>query len=107
MSTELNSATDNPLIFPEENEVALVGGEPDRDAVRGQQVDDFKPPKDTKYALVGGRREAFRPGTEPSVAAVIAPIGPAPEPGRPLEAGPTAPAPGAPRTTPEDLNGLF
>jgi penicillin-binding protein 1A len=88
-----------------------------RDALRGQPVEDFKPPRDTKYALVGGRREAFRPGTEPQQVVVAAvPTGPVPYselwPGGRLSGAESAgaavapPPPPAP-TTPADLNGLF
>ena len=89
-----------------------------RDALRGQPTEDFKPPKDAKYAMVGGRREAFRPGTEPqqAIAASVSASGPVPynqawPNGRPSGAqsgaAAAAPAPPAQQATPEDLNGLF
>ena len=39
-----------------------------KEAVKGYPVEDFKAPKNAKFALVRGIREAFRPGTEPRVA---------------------------------------
>jgi len=45
-------------------------------ALEGQPVVDFKPPKNAKFALVRGVREAFRPGTEPKVE--VMPTGPIP-----------------------------
>jgi penicillin-binding protein 1A len=85
-----------------------------RDALRGQPVEDFAPPKDAKYVLVGGRREAFRPGTEPKPVLVTAPSGPVPYsqawPGGQLsgaESGAAAAQPQQRGTTPEDLSGLF
>jgi penicillin-binding protein 1A len=38
-----------------------------QDALQGQPTVDFKPPKNAKFAMVRGIREAFRPGTEPRV----------------------------------------
>ena len=87
-----------------------------RDALRGQPIEDFTPPKDTKYALVGGRREAFRPGTEPRQVVAETPTGPVPYnqlwPGGQLSgadsAGAAVAPPPPPRpSTPADLNGLF
>lgn len=45
-------------------------------ALDGQPVVDFKPPKNAKFAMVRGVREAFRPGTEPKPAPL--PTGPIP-----------------------------
>jgi penicillin-binding protein 1A len=80
-------------------------------ALKGTPVHDFKPPKDVKFAMVNGVREAFRPGTEPKPRPVAAPTGlpfgfgfpgaPAPTPGAP----PTAAPP--PKRPPADLNGLY
>ena len=75
-----------------------------REALKGQPIEDFKAPRETRFLSVNGRREAFRPGTEPK--------GPPPPieplPGLPIP-GATAPgaAPQGPRRPPEDLNGLF
>jgi len=44
-----------------------------KEALKGYPESDFKAPKNAKFALVRGIREAFRPGTEPRVAA--APVG--------------------------------
>ncbi|PLR27663.1 penicillin-binding protein 1A [Caulobacter zeae] len=38
-------------------------------ALKDKPKTDFKPPKTAKFAMVRGIREAFRPGTEPKVAA--------------------------------------
>jgi penicillin-binding protein 1A len=69
---------------------------------------DFKAPKDAKFAMVRGIREAFRPGTEPKVAdASLIPQGPIPYsqtlPGAPA---PTAPPP-APVKKQDDMSGLY
>jgi penicillin-binding protein 1A len=50
-------------------------------ALKQEPMDDFIPPKEAKFALVRGIREAFRPGTEPRV--VAAPIGVMPGPAGP------------------------
>ncbi|MDB5447201.1 MAG: penicillin-binding protein family [Phenylobacterium sp.] len=41
-----------------------------KEALKGEPPDDFTAPKDAKFAMVRGIREAFRPGTEPRVAVV-------------------------------------
>src|SRR5207302_5357599 len=46
-----------------------------KEALKSEAQDDFTAPKDAKYALVRGIREAFRPGTEPRVAATPVGIG--------------------------------
>src|SRR6185437_11009246 len=38
-----------------------------REALKTEPADDFVPPKDAKFAMIRGIREAFRPGTEPRV----------------------------------------
>jgi penicillin-binding protein 1A len=77
-------------------------------ALEGQPVVDFKPPKNAKFALVRGVREAFRPGTEPKVE--IAPIGPIPynelTPGLPPVPQPQA-QPGKPPQKVDPLSGLY
>ncbi|MGZ8364131.1 MAG: penicillin-binding protein 1A, partial [Caulobacteraceae bacterium] len=37
-------------------------------ALKGKPIKDFKAPRDAKYIMVNGQREAFREGTEPRVA---------------------------------------
>jgi penicillin-binding protein 1A len=86
-----------------------------REALKTEPVDDFVPPKDAKFAMVRGIREAFRPGTEPRVAAPTAagepgPAGPQPydrvgQPG-PLGA-PAAPVVTAPPKPKDDTTGLY
>ncbi len=87
-----------------------------REALRGQPVEEFQPPREARYAMVGGRREAFRPGTEPKPMAIVAEqTGPVPYsqawPGGRLSgaesAGAAAAPPPAPSGPPPDLNGLF
>lgn len=77
-------------------------------ALEGQPVVDFKPPKNAKFALVRGVREAFRPGTEPKVE--VAPIGPIPynelTPGLPPVPQPQA-QPGKPPQKVDPLSGLY
>jgi penicillin-binding protein 1A len=78
-------------------------------ALEGQPVVDFKPPKNAKFALVRGVREAFRPGTEPKVE--VAPTGPVPynelSPGLPPVPQPQA-QPGKPPPQKVDpLSGLY
>ena len=82
-----------------------------REVLKGQPKTEFAPPRQAKLIQVSGRREAFRPGTEPRPVTEPSPNEPAlpawpggqppPEVARPNQAG----AP--PRKTPEDLNGLF
>lgn len=77
-------------------------------ALEGQPVVDFKPPKNAKFALVRGVREAFRPGTEPKVE--VAPTGPIPynelTPGLPPVPQPPA-QPGKPPQKADPLSGLY
>jgi penicillin-binding protein 1A len=87
-------------------------------ALKDTPVHDFPAPKDVKWGMVNGQREAFRPGTEPT--RPVAPFGgggggggsalPAsgevPRPGGgPPAAG--APPPAPPKKPPADLNGLY
>jgi penicillin-binding protein 1A len=78
-------------------------------ALEGQPVVDFKPPKNAKFAMVRGVREAFRPGTEPKVE--VAPTG-GPIPYQELPPGlppvpPPAAQPGKPAQKPDPLSGLY
>jgi penicillin-binding protein 1A len=79
-----------------------------REALKGQPIEDFQAPREARFASVAGRREAFRPGTEPKEPIIIeeAPI----LPGLPDEAGGLPGQPAAappPKRPPPDLNGLF
>jgi len=90
-------------------------------ALEGKEKKEFKAPKNAKFAMVRGIREAFRPGTEPRVAA--APIGGAgglsrsgPQPynqvwkngvtGAPSAGAAVAPPP-PPKRPPDDTAGLY
>ncbi|CAN5131476.1 penicillin-binding protein 1A [soil metagenome] len=90
-----------------------------KEALAGTPVHDFKPPKEARFGMVNGIREAFRVGTEPrSTASVFdgsspidiigaPPGGPtplAPVPGAPPPAPVAAPPPKQP---PADLQGLY
>jgi penicillin-binding protein 1A len=88
-------------------------------ALKAEEPDDFTPPKDAKFAVVRGIREAFRPGTEPRVAAAttIGAVGPAgPQPydrvwrngvtGAPSAAAAAAPPP-PPKKPPDETTGLY
>jgi len=82
-----------------------------QDALKGYPPDDFVPPKNAKFAMVRGIREAFRPGTEPKVSeapAGVNPIGPIPYNQLPL-LPPTALTPqAAPKPKkPDDPTGLY
>ena len=83
---------------------------------------DFKAPPNTKFAMVGPNREAFRPGTEPRAGVPapggativggepavqgITPVG-APTPGLPKEPSAKPPKANRPPKQPDDLNGLY
>jgi len=82
-----------------------------QEATKGLPKDDFKAPKNAKFAMVRGIREAFRPGTEPKmiVAPSYAPIG-GPQPynqvwpdGKPTGAA----APPPPPKKQDDMSGLY
>ena len=85
-------------------------------ALKDTPVRDFAIPKDVKWGMVNGNREAFRPGTEPRPTAPVNPLGGAPSaltpaggaplPGRPGAAA-GAPPPAPPKKPPADLNGLY
>jgi penicillin-binding protein 1A len=82
-----------------------------QEALKGYPVKDFTPPKNARYALVRGIREAFRPGTEPQMVEVPT-EGPQPYSevwgggltGAPNAAGAVAPPPAPKR---DDLKGLY
>jgi len=84
-------------------------------ALPGTPVHDFKAPKNVKFIMVNGIREAFRPGTEPKAAAETPTAeGPVPYqqafPGGPAPiALPPAqpPPPPPPKKAPADLEGLY
>ena len=88
-----------------------------KEALKVEPPDDFVAPKDAKFALVRGIREAFRPGTEPRVIAPAAgdtgQAGPQPYDkvwqngvtGAPNAAAVTAPPP--PRKPADETNGLY
>jgi penicillin-binding protein 1A len=80
-----------------------------REALKGEAPDDFAAPKTAKFAMIHGIREAFRPGTEPKVAAPAAPIGPIPYNQLPLlPPAATPPPPQAqPKKPPADVTGLY
>ncbi len=61
-----------------------------QNALKDKPVTDFKPPKEAKFLVVNGMREAFRNGTEPRAAAATATAaGPSPM----APSGPTARSP--------------
>ena len=88
-----------------------------QEAIKGVPVEAFKPPKTAKFAMVGGQREAFRPGTEPR--GPVGPVGPANAagpvnyqnawPGGQLNSDQPPPAPKTPPKPriPDDLTGLY
>ncbi|MDB5475297.1 MAG: penicillin-binding protein family [Phenylobacterium sp.] len=85
-----------------------------QEALKGYAPDDFPTPKNAKFAMVRGIREAFRPGTEPKVA--IAPegtnaIGPIPYNQLPLQGLPGQPPPAVPpskaKKPSDDITGLY
>jgi penicillin-binding protein 1A len=80
------------------------------EALKGQPKEDFKAPRNTKYGVVNGIKEAFKPGTEPHYepkAAAAAPAG-GPRPYNEVD-GPDGQGPPAPRTAKpaDDLSGLY
>ncbi len=85
-----------------------------RDYLKGKPKTEFTAPADARFALVGGRREAFRPGTEPKPRPVVLDTGPVPYaqafPNGQLSGAPSAAAAAAqqaPSRPPPELNGLF
>jgi penicillin-binding protein 1A len=85
-----------------------------KEALKSYPPDDFKAPKNVRYAMVHGVREAFRPGTEPREEEeqpfLQGVPGQAPPPGGPLPAviapGQPAPAP-KPKKPGDDVTGLY
>ncbi|OYU71667.1 MAG: penicillin-binding protein [Alphaproteobacteria bacterium PA2] len=82
-----------------------------KEATKGLPKTDFKAPRNAKFIMVHGIREAFRPGTEPKVAET--PLGSMPGDGpKPYlslpgsETGTTAPPPPPPKKA-DEMNGLY
>jgi penicillin-binding protein 1A len=85
------------------------------EAIKGLPPEPFKPPRTAKFAVVGGMREAFRPGTEPH-GPVGPPAGPTdgpkayqqawPDGKLSTEQAPPPPPPPKPKI-PDDLSGLY
>jgi penicillin-binding protein 1A len=82
------------------------------EATKGIPPKPFKEPKNAKWAVVNGIREAFRPGDEPGARGAAAPSAGGPGAVR-RPAAPGAPVPGPaqpaapPPVIPEDLSGLY
>ena len=74
-------------------------------ALRGVPVRDFKVPKSTRFVLVNGVQEAFRPGTEPRAA--LDSTGPIPYGQAWGNGAPATPPPPKVQKVPEDLSGLY
>jgi penicillin-binding protein 1A len=87
------------------------------EAVKGLPPDPFKPPRGAKFLVVGGQREAFRPGSEPrGPIGPVAPAGPStpqayreawPDGKLSSEQPPPAPKPPPKPKIPDDLTGLY
>jgi penicillin-binding protein 1A len=89
-----------------------------QEAIKPMPPLDFKAPPNTKFAMVGPNREAFRPGTEPSArtavtglstpggdsATAIVPLSPPSTPGAKDTRPPKA---NRPPKQQDDLNGLY
>ena len=77
-------------------------------ATKSLPKDDFKAPKNAKFAMIRGIREAFRPGTEPKEADVPLgaqiPAAPIVLPNGTLAQPPAAPPP---PKKPDDMSGLY
>jgi penicillin-binding protein 1A len=83
-----------------------------REALKGKAKTDFSPPDEARFALVGGRREAFRPGTEPKARPAVLGSGPVPYdqafPGGQLSGAASGAAAAAQsQPPPKELDGLF
>ena len=84
-----------------------------KEALKSEPPDDFAAPKNAKFAMIRGIREAFRPGTEPRVAETPVgngrPLGPIPynqlpiTPPAVINPGQTPPKP----KKPDDVTGLY
>ena len=80
------------------------------EAAKDWPKDEFKAPKNAKYATVRGIREAFRPGTEPQMRVQAAPVaGPQPYnqvwPQGQVTGAPAPPPP--PPKKQDDMTGLY
>jgi penicillin-binding protein 1A len=79
-----------------------------RDVLKGQPKTDFVAPREARFAMVAGKREAFRPGTEPKAGVPAPTAAPTPGvPGAPVAPGVPVPAAALPVGPPPELNGLF
>jgi len=95
-----------------------------KEALKNVEKKEFREPKNAKFAMVRGIREAFRPGTEPRVASAptggggggpVVPRGPQPYnkvwqngvTGAPNAGAAVAPPPPPPPKRPDDTTGLF
>jgi penicillin-binding protein 1A len=79
-----------------------------KQALKDTPVHDFKPPREARFAMINGIREAFRAGTEPQGDETLGGLPPAALPEPIAAPGITTPPPPAnARPTPADLNGLF
>lgn len=82
-----------------------------REAAKDWPKDEFKAPKNAKYATVRGIREAFRPGTEPQVRMPTAPVGPQPYnqvwPNGQVTGAAAPPPPPPPAKKQDDMSGLY
>jgi penicillin-binding protein 1A len=87
-------------------------------ALKDKPAEDFRPPANAKFAMVNGIREAFRPGTEPSLLAPVGAAGPTgPQPynqvfgngltGAPNAAAAVNPPPPPPPKKKDDLSDLY
>jgi penicillin-binding protein 1A len=87
-------------------------------ALKDKPAEEFRPPANAKWAMVNGIREAFRPGTEPSLTAPVGAAGPTgPQPysqvfGNGLTGAPNAAAavnapPPPPPKKKDDLSDLY
>jgi penicillin-binding protein 1A len=92
-----------------------------QEALKGVEKKEFEAPRNAKYAMIRGIREAFRPGTEPRAA--VTPIGAAgampggPQPydkvwsngvtGAPNAGAAVTPPPPPPKRPPDDVTGLY
>ena len=86
-----------------------------KEALKGAEKKEFQAPKNAKFAMVRGIREAFRPGTEPRVAVEPTVTGPQPYSqvwsngitGAPDAGAAVAPPPPAAKRPTDDVSGLF